>query len=179
MLRAAQALPAAEAGVIVRDNRTVSDAPGRQLLGDVRDELRYTAHAVQAGGTGTYLRESDGQLVTAPLDAIRIVDGKLYVDLDGTGHWQARSGAPTTGADGPETLAANARRGADRDAATALVQALTGVHQTGGDDGTTTYAGAITPAERTPWTHPTLASATDTLTIDYRGLGMPQEITAP
>lgn len=210
----------------MRDNRTVSDAPGHQLLGDVRAELRYSAHAVQASGTGTYLRESDGQLVTAPLDAIRIVDGKLYVKLDGAGDWRARPGAPTTGADSPETLAANARRGADRDAATALARALTGVHQTGGDDGATTYVGTITPAaltasygtvdsftvegltahadqliggtigvqmavgadgtldtitftEHTPWTHPTLASATGTLTIDYRGLGVPQEITAP
>jgi hypothetical protein len=226
VLRAAQALPAAQAGLIVRENRTVSDAPGHQLLGDSRQELRYSAHAVQAGGTSTYLRESDGRLVTVPMDGVRIVDGTLYVDLDGTGDWQARPGAPTTGAAGPETLAANARRGADRDAATALARALTDVHQTSGDDGATTYAGTITPAaltaaygsvdsftvegltahadklvggtigvqmvvgadgtldtitftERTPWTHPTLASATGTLTIDYRGLGVPQEITAP
>ena len=226
VLRAAQALPAAEAGVIVRDSRTVSDAPGHQLLGGGHAELRYSAHAVQSGGTGTYLRESDGRLVTTPLDAIRIVDGKLYVDLDGKGEWQARPDAPATGADGPEALAANARRGADRDAATALAQALGDVRQTGGDDGATAYAGTITPAaltaaysagdsftvegltahadqviggtigvemtvgadgtldtitftERTPWTHPTLASATQTLTIDYRGLGVPQEITAP
>lgn len=230
VLRAAQALPAAQAGAIVRDNRTVSDAPGHQLLGHVREELRYSEHAVEAGGTGTYLRESDHRLVTAPLDAIRIVDGKLYVNLDGGGRWQERPGAPTTGDSGPEALAANARRGADRDAAAALAGALADVRQTGGGDGdgdgATTYAGTITPGgltaaygdrdafsvegltahadqviggtiavtmtvgadgaldtvaftQRTPWTHPTLASATTTLTIDYRGLGVPQQITAP
>jgi hypothetical protein len=226
VLRAAQALPAAQAGAIVRDNRTVSDAPGHQLLGHVRQELRYNEHAVDSGGTGTYLRESDHRLVTAPLDAIRIVDGKLYVNLEDSGRWQERPGAPTTGDDGPEALAANARRGADRDAAAALAAALADVRRTGGDDGATTYAGTITPAaltaaygdrdafsvegltahadqviggtiavamtvgadgaldtvaftQRTPWTHPTLASATTTLTIDYRGLGAPQQITAP
>jgi hypothetical protein len=226
VVRAAQALPAADAGLIVRSNRTVSDAPGRQLLGDTRQELRYNAHAVEAGGIGTYRRERDGRLVTAPMDAVRIVDGKLYVDLDADGDWQERPGAPTTGAGSPEALAANARRGADRDAATALARALTDVRRTGGNDGTTTYAGTLTPAaltaayeasdpftvesltahadqliggvigvqmavgadgaldtitftERTPWTHPTLVSATTTLTIDYRGLGVPQEITAP
>lgn len=226
VVRAAQALPAAEAGLIVRRNRTVSDAPDRQLLGDLRQELRYSAHAAEAGGTSTFLRERDGRLVTEPLDAVRIVDGKLYVDLDGDGSWQERPGAPTTGAGSPEALAANARRGADRDAATALAQALTGVRRSDGDDGTTSYAGTLTPAaltaayaasdsftvegltahadqliggtigvqmvvgadgtldtitftERTRWTHPTLASATSTLTIDFRGLGVPQEIAAP
>jgi hypothetical protein len=226
VLRAAQALPDAQAGVVVRDHRTVSDAPGHQLLGHTHEQLRFTAHAVEGTGTGTFLRESDGRLVTTPSDAFRIVDGRLYVDLDGGGRWQERLDVPTTGAGSPEAMAVDARRGADRDAAAALAQALTDVHRTGGADGTTTYAGTITAAaltaaygdrdrftvegltahgdqliggtigvaltvgadgaldtvtftERTPWTHPTLASATTTLTIDYRGLGTPQEIAVP
>jgi hypothetical protein len=214
---------------MVLDQRATSDADGR-VLNAVHEELRFSGPDVDVGGTGSVLQESDGQLVTEPLGALRVAGGVMYVK-DGERPW--RRATPPAGADATtQTLAeatAQAQQlpdhvhaAASASAVTALASALTGVRR--GDDGRT-FDGTVAPAalraaygaanpmtvelvtanlehdltpiavhielgpdgalstltftRHTPWSHPTLTSATLTTRLDYSHLREAQQIEAP
>jgi hypothetical protein len=218
MIRSAGALPVTGSGLITTRSSSISDADG-EVLDRAVERLRFAGGDIDASGSYEFRQESTGQLTAQAPTAFRVVDGRLFVRLDGR-PWEARPGAPT-----PPDLGAQAHAASSRAAATALATALAGVTRTAAGDGGTQYTGTITPAAlkaayngvnpfmveritahsadildgihvrmrvgadgglqtiaftwRTPWTHPTLASATLTITLDYTQLASPQTITAP